>query len=153
MKFSYMGYSSWKYRSEAIQSRLHNILECLEEIYKEIEFDCLVVHGTSGTWLAPLLIMSGYNVVMVRKDGERSHGSPIEGPGDNMETGPNLTRGVFIDDLICSGDTIRRVRELLKEHRKGDELKLVAIALHDYSECEQREYFQELPIYGKQCAF
>lgn len=139
MRFEYIGYSAWKYHPDLISGRLDRVLDTIKLVQERgIHFDSLIVHGTSGIWLAPLLIMKGYPVVMVRKEGENSHGEPIEGP----DTGIDYTRGVFVDDLIASGDTIKRVKKLLKNR-----LQMVAVILHDQPFYpDQRE--QGIPVFG-----
>lgn len=111
-------YWSWKYNWSAIQKRLHRVRTGLDFLSSNgIEFDCVIVHGTSGTWLAPLLVELGLRVVMVRKPGENSHGKNVECPASN---GQEYERGIVIDDLHASGSTIDRIINLLKEwHEKG----------------------------------
>ena len=144
MQLGYTDYSSWKYHPDLISERLNRVLDTIKLVQdRGIHFDCLIVHGTSGTWLAPLLIMKGYPVVMVRKEGENSHGESIEGP----DAGIDYTRGVFVDDLIASGETIRRVKKLLADEDTKNKLQMVAIILHDrlfYP--DQKE--QGIPIFG-----
>ena len=146
-----MGYSTWKYDPDLISVRLDRVLDTIKLVQERgIHFDCLIVHGTSGIWLAPLLIMKDYPVVMVRKEGENSHGKPIEGP----DTGIDYTRGVFVDDLIASGETIRMVKKLLGagSGRSADEdtenkLQMVAVILHDQPFLpHQKEH--GIPIFG-----
>lgn len=144
MKFGYMGYSAWKYHPDLISERLNRVLDTIRLVQERgIHFDCLIVHGTSGIWLAPLLVMEGYPVVMVRKKSENSHGESIEGP----DTGIDYTRGVFVDDLIASGNTVRRVKELLEDENTKNRLQMVAIILHDQSFHPNQEE-QGIPIFG-----
>ena len=144
-----MGYSDWKYHPDLISGRLGRVLDTIKLVQERgIHFDCLIVHGTSGIWLAPLLIMKGYPVVMVRKEGENSHGEPIEGP----DTGIDYTRGVFVDDLIVSGETVRRVKKLLIDEDTKNKLQMVAIILHDQSFLPN-QIEQGIPVFGYKWVF
>jgi orotate phosphoribosyltransferase-like protein len=150
MNFSEYGYGTWKFNADAIQKRLDRVLDAIYEIRQSgIRFDALCVTGTSGTWLAPLLIMKGYNVVLIRKDEERSHGQKWEGAGNT-----EVSRLVLVDDLIRSGNTVRRVIESLKEEyvlrstyssQPPAEGKLVAIILHDQMESSSH---RGIPVFG-----
>jgi orotate phosphoribosyltransferase-like protein len=141
MIFDDWGYSTWKFDALTIRDRLSNVRIAIDRLQKSgIKFDAFAVHGTSGTWLAPLLIMEGYAVVMIRKKGEQAHGSRIEGP-----SGIDIKRLVIIDDFICTGRTIRRIIETA--HQQGP-MSVVAIILHD-ADRRQNDSFDYIPIFHK----
>ena len=131
MKFPDYDYGKWKFNKDDIEERWDRVDNTLRKLREHnIIFDGVVVHGTSGTWLAPLLTMKRYDVVLVRKPDEYSHGSIIEGPSGVKHS---FQRLVTVDDLICSGKSIRRVRDLLANYGVDDDIhaEIVAVVLHD----------------------
>lgn len=69
----------------------------------------VVVHGNSGVscgFAALMLAQTDFNLVLLRKDNDNSHGSPIEGPG-----GHRLRRYLILDDFVSSGKTLNRIRD------------------------------------------
>lgn len=113
------GYGDWKYNKGSLKERMDGIKKALKVARADfgLEFDTIALHGTSGTWLGGMLVMAGYNVIMIRKEGERTHGRSIEGNEDKR-----VKNIIVIDDFICSGDTLRNVNLLIKKHceRTGD---------------------------------
>lgn len=142
------GYTTWKYDPETIHDRLNRVIKTLQYMLSQgIYWDALAVMGTSGIWLAPLLIMRGHKVVLIRKKDERSHGAIVEGLSKE-----EITRLVFIDDLICSGDTIRDAQKQLtrfyEENNNGHPMMITAIVLHDTKMTDNRQKEQGIPVYG-----
>lgn len=74
-----------------------------EYALKNVEFDTVVGTGISGALVAPLLARwMGKNLVIVRKENVDTHAyRPIEGKLGH--------RWLFVDDLVCTGATLRRV--------------------------------------------
>ena len=55
---------------------------------------------------------------------------------------------MFIDDLICGGDTVRRARGLIRGNQKSIvENDIVAVVLHSQWHREGAT-FDSLPVYG-----
>lgn len=127
-QFSPYGYQSWKYDPYKIKERLDKVKRRLTRA-KEMgfEFDGLVVKGTSGIWLAAHLILDGYYVIMVRKEGEDTHGERIEGP----YTEKQLNRLIFLDDLVSSGNTLRSTQRLLQKNPSTSDSEIVGAILYD----------------------
>ena len=79
--------------------------------------------GMSGTSHAVALSLAlqrlaprfHFGMAYVRKDGEKSHGREIE----RNYTG-NIERyeAIFVDDFVCGGETLRRVRSKIGEFSK-----------------------------------
>ena len=68
----------------------------------------VVVHGNSGVscgFAALMLSDLDFNIVLLRKDNDNSHGSPIEGP-----EGHHLGGYLILDDFVSSGCTLNRIR-------------------------------------------
>jgi len=77
----------------------------------DVEFDTLVGIGVSGCVIVPTLArILDVNFAIVRKSNDGSHGwHQVEGIiGDSW---------VFVDDLICSGNTAKRVFKCMREFR------------------------------------
>lgn len=119
--FDYDSYWSWKFKPDQIKERFQLVKSLLK---KAPEHDTIAVSGTSGVWLAPLLILEGKNVVLVRKEGEYSHGKQVEG-----HTGAMINRFIVVDDLICSGKTVRYIEGSLLALSPRN--KMVGIVLYD----------------------
>lgn len=69
----------------------------------------VVVHGNSGVSCGFAALMASaedFNLVLLRKDNDNSHGSPIEGPD-----GHRLDKYLILDDFISSGATMNRIRD------------------------------------------
>lgn len=148
MIFKLWGYTAWKYDPESILQRLDRVTKTLQYMKnKRIHWDALAVMGTSGIWLAPLLTLRNHKMVLIRKKDEKSHGARIEGPSNE-----EITRLVFIDDLICTGETIRNAQEQLnmycKEHDNEHPMKIIAVVLHDTQMEDYDRKERGIPIYG-----
>jgi adenine/guanine phosphoribosyltransferase-like PRPP-binding protein len=81
---------------------------------QEVDFDAIAVTGFSGISMGAILAdRLGKALLFVRKgrDAEEAHSChDVEGP---LDWAPKLARYVVVDDFICSGDTVRRVRKLI----------------------------------------
>jgi len=72
------------------------------------QFDCIACCGVSGLMVVPQIAeLLNKNILVVRKDEKRYSEFRTEGVAP--------FRYVVIDDLICSGDTIRYIQKLIKE--------------------------------------
>lgn len=89
-----------------------------------IDFDTIVGTGFSGGVVIPALALAmGKNFVLVRKDGDDSH------HGGGKIVGQLGERWIFVDDLICSGQTRRRVMRKIQDAEvyKGWEAGIVRV--------------------------
>jgi hypothetical protein len=97
-------------------SYLSDLFECADVCVQKfriamraVDFDTLVGTGLSGTLAAQLFARAiGVNFAIVRKAGDGTHSM-------NRIEGTIGKRWVFVDDLVSSGDTRRRVREAMDE--------------------------------------
>lgn len=65
----------------------------------------VVVRGNSGVSCAfAALMLHNFNLCLLRKDRDGSHGSPLEGP-----SGFRFTKYVVLDDFISSGATVNGI--------------------------------------------
>jgi adenine/guanine phosphoribosyltransferase-like PRPP-binding protein len=96
------------------------------------QFDSIVVSGVSGLTMGAILAHElGKNLVIVRKDGEKSHSSyAVEGdPGYHY---------LIVDDLICSGETLLRVLNVMKRDC-GQRPKCFGFFAYNYVDGPKRE--------------
>lgn len=108
-------------------------MECCSRI-RPIEFDSIVVSGVSGLLVgAQIAEILDKNIVVVRKKNEKRY-SPfhIEGayPGDY----------IVVDDLVCSGSTVRRIfSEIKTEYPRSKAVGMYCYIPEDcgYSSCPE----------------
>lgn len=131
-------YTNWKYTKDGI-AKVAAIADQLLQYAKKcgIEFEAVAVTGSSGIFLAPSLIEMGYEIIMIRRDGEGSHGKEIEGLR-------NYKSAVMIDDLICSGTTAMRVREKLQ--KTGTSLEAILLYMDSGS---LNDNWRGIRLFGK----
>jgi len=81
---------------------MHHLKEHIDE------FDAIAVSGCSGLLVGPCVAdLLQKNIILVRKEGGRTHSEEyVEGPKDG--------RYIVIDDLTCSGETIRHITSSIK---------------------------------------
>lgn len=129
MRFYCPGYAVWKFNPEKLIERLGYAQVGLDRAAEDGLYEkgktLLAVIGTSGSWLAPLMLQAGHRVALVRKPGDKSHGFSVEA----AESGPVTKRptAVLLDDFITTGDTVRNAAEALWHY----EIPLVAVVTHD----------------------
>jgi orotate phosphoribosyltransferase len=123
------GYAAWKFDKNKLAQRLEaaeaGLARAAEDGLYVKGKTLLAVIGTSGSWLAPLMLQAGHRVALVRKPGDSSHGSDVEA----AESGPVTERpkAVLLDDFIATGDTVRNAAAAL--WNLG--IPLVAVVTHD----------------------
>lgn len=85
---------------------VRKIIRAFREMTREVEFDTVVVTGTSGLLMGPTLARATRkHLAVVRKAGDGSHSwAKVEG----YKAG---RKAVFVDDLVFSGETAERVRK------------------------------------------
>lgn len=102
-------------------------------LVKQVKFDTIVGTGLSGSLVIPMLARRlRRKWAIVRKDGEQRHSSyQIEGEiGD---------RWIFVDDLIASGRTLRRVQEVVQEEFRIREAQTTYVGAWLYATPHWRE--------------
>jgi adenine/guanine phosphoribosyltransferase-like PRPP-binding protein len=94
---------------------------------EKVEFDAIAVTGNSGTLFAGALAVAlNKPIILVRKPGESSHSNhTVEGP----YTG--ISSYIFVDDFICSGKTLKRVKDAIRNESAF--AKLVFKGTYSYS--------------------
>lgn len=101
----YKGYAT-TYGQEAVRVRAKFAAKAINELMAETGADCVVVHGNSGVSCGfAALMYENFPLILLRKDNDNSHGSPIEGPN-----GHNVLRYLILDDFIDTGATMDRIK-------------------------------------------
>lgn len=103
------GYAT-RYRMGAVRKRAEYAARAINKLMAETGATSVVVHGNSGVscGFAALMLSphADFNIVLLRKDNDNSHGSPIEGPEGHF-----LERYLILDDFVSTGATMNRIRD------------------------------------------
>lgn len=104
------GYSTG-YSHERVKQRAEHAARSIEAMIAETGADTVIVHGNSGVSCGfAALMLTDFNLCLLRKDNDNSHGSPLEGPANH-----NIRRYIILDDMIDTGSTVHRIREKLEK--------------------------------------
>ena len=118
----YDGYATG-YSQERVRKKAQFAAAAIANLAQAVNADCVIVHGNSGVSCGfAALMYHNFNLVLLRKDNDNSHGYPIEGP-----EGHRIERYLILDDFISSGETVRRVRRKVTElwrQRQHDDMDL-----------------------------
>lgn len=102
------GYAT-QYKMAEVRKRAEYAARAINKMMAETGATSVVVHGNSGVscGFAALMLSphEDFNIVLLRKDNDNSHGAPIEGPADHC-----LGRYLILDDFVSSGTTMNRIR-------------------------------------------
>ena len=98
------------YNVRRVEARAKFAAKAIEELRERTGSTSVVVYGNSGVscGFAALMLSTeqDFNIVLLRKDNDNSHGSPIEGP-----EGHRLGKYLILDDFVSSGATMNRIRD------------------------------------------
>ena len=98
------------YTLRRVEERASFAAKAIEELRSQTGSTSVVVHGNSGVscGFAALMLTAeqDFNLVLLRKDNDNSHGAPIEGPD-----GHRLGKYLILDDFVSSGATMNRIRD------------------------------------------
>lgn len=103
------GYAT-QYKMAEVRKRAEYAARAINKMMAETGATSVVVHGNSGVscGFAALMLSphADFNIVLLRKDNDNSHGAPIEGP-----EGHRLDRYLILDDFVATGATMNRIRD------------------------------------------
>jgi adenine/guanine phosphoribosyltransferase-like PRPP-binding protein len=100
------------YLARAFENPANLISEAMKAL-EGVQFDTLVGTGLSGALVVPTLARAlGRHWMIIRKKNDGSHGC-------SLAVGTIGSRWIFVDDLVCTGDTLKRAREAVTELETG----------------------------------
>lgn len=104
--------------------RKYTIDKCILDLKEHADrFDSIVISGYSMALIAPCVADALHkDIILVRKDNEDCHSS-------YYVEGILCQRYIIIDDLVCSGETLRRIQKKIGDHFYSG-AKLVGIYLY-----------------------
>lgn len=92
--------------------------EAITSLTRSTGATSVVVHGNSGVscgFAALMVTDTPFNLVLLRKDNDNSHGAPLEGPD-----GHRFDKYLILDDFVSSGATMNRIRDKINTlHAQG----------------------------------
>jgi adenine/guanine phosphoribosyltransferase-like PRPP-binding protein len=90
---------------------LRKTINAVVRVLKGKKYDAIAFTGQSGSLLAgPLAVRLGKPLIMVRKKAK-----PVTHSQKEVEGIRNARSYVIVDDVICTGATIRRIRAKIRE--------------------------------------
>ena len=126
-------YGEWKFDPIRLMKRVRTVGADLQVLMERLNADSIAVRGTSGVCMAWALAGAGFNVptILMRKEGENSHGTKFEGRKGHVHQ-----RVLLLDDFTASGATVAGMVSDLLDHAKrmGDGLEIVGVLFHEYSD-------------------
>ena len=153
MKLS-CGYNHF-YAPERVASMAKATAYAIADIMEKHGIHTVVVHGNSGVSMGFAAMMYAhanfpatewFDLVLVRKDNDNSHGDAIEGTSE-------LGDFIILDDFVASGNTIRRIMDktaLLCAQRLCDTPKCHGVLVYSTDACGSvwLNNGQSLPIWS-----
>lgn len=123
----YSSYSTAMYDHSALQNVVQDLVLAIPHYLEVLNADTIVVQGKSGMSMAfATLATIDFPLMVVRKKGENSHGSTIEGTSEHI-----AKRILVLDDFVSSGSTIRMIDRQVKEMDSGMRIVGVLEWSHD----------------------
>jgi len=121
---------SHKYRNKIIMET-YSYLKKLD-----IEYDGIACCGASGMLVVPQIAeLLKKNIILVRKQ--------IDGYSDFLVEGANCPRYIILDDLVCSGGTVKHIIKNIKEELP------IAKCIGVYSYMRDQCAYRNMPQYCK----
>ena len=113
------GYAT-RYKMAEVRRCAEQAASVISDMVAETGATSVVVHGNSGVscGFAALMLSphADFNIVLLRKDNDNSHGSPIEGPEGHF-----LERYLILDDFVSTGTTMNRIRDkIIMLHKQSN---------------------------------
>lgn len=103
-----------------------NTVRVLKKFRKTTPFDAIAFTGTSGAAVAyPLSYRMKLPLLCVRKPTENSH--YVSSGNGEIEGYIDTKRYLIIDDFTCSGDTIRRIIDVIAKDLPSAECAAIAL--------------------------
>ena len=111
-------------------------MECVGRLRSIEALDSIVVCGTSGLLVGPQVSEILYlNLVIVRKPNETSSSY-----SDFDVEGTHPSRYIILDDLVCSGSTVKYIIKTIKDETPIS--KCIGVYSYMRDQCAYRKYPQ-----------
>lgn len=124
------GYSRAQFDAAELRKVVASLSLAIPHYLKEANADGIVVTGKSGISMAfATLSHIDFPLVVVRKEGENSHGSKIEG-----RERINYRRLLALDDFVSSGATIQAMQRALDERFCYSDQPTVIVGVLEWAE-------------------
>lgn len=115
MRLTDGGYNEQQYNLIQMRHMANLIAKELPAIIALTGADAVAVTGKSGISMAfAARMVADFDLIVVRKRGENSHGSSIEG-----KDGQRISKYLILDDFVSSGNTVRNIVGALDEYAEG----------------------------------
>ena len=148
------GYNHW-YNPERVFEMASSTASKIVDLLDEYNASTVVVHGNSGVSMGMAAMMYAaqhfpkylqFDLALVRKDNDNSHGDAIEGTG-------YLKDFIILDDFVASGNTVRRIMnkiELLCKQRQCEMPRCKGVLVYATDTCGTVQLDQggHLPIWS-----
>jgi hypothetical protein len=122
------GYKEAMFKQDRYRQTLKRLAATLPDLMKEEGCDFIAVRGSSGIAFGfALQFLIDVKVVMVRKEDERSHGCKVEGPYGRLH------RYLILDDLVCSGETVRAIVTAIDNEARGGGVSCAGVVCWQYA--------------------
>lgn len=132
MYFSGGGYNDMLFDVTRLRPKAKQVALALPKLMHEVGADFVVVTGKSGIAMAyATLMLIDFPLVVIRKEGETSHGNKVEGsPADG------LTKYIILDDFVSTGGTVNTIVTELERYGNscGSEAQLVGVLCYQNTE-------------------
>ena len=126
------GYSAIQFNTTSLRETVQRLSLAVPKMMRDLEADAIVVTGKSGISLAfALKMLIDVPVVVVRKKGENSHGSSIEGDGFT-----DVQKYIVLDDFVSSGATVRQIQQDMYDRAAVCNGHVVCVGVLEYHNYE-----------------
>lgn len=124
-------YSVELYRKDIRKQALW-VAKHLEKVLQHFNADSVAVTGHSGIIVASAaLMLVDFPLMIVRKEGEETHGFSIEGRGDH-----HYRKYIILDDFVSTGNTVRNIETRItkRAHNNDQVCELMAVLCYNSNE-------------------
>lgn len=130
MTIAASGYSRHQFDREKLRATAQRIAVRIPKLLQRFGADAVVVTGKSGMSVAfAAMMLADLPLVVVRKRGENSHGSMVEGV-----EGLVVRKYIILDDFVSSGDTVRTIARDMEQNAHAYDREVpqpVGVACYD----------------------
>lgn len=143
--FNSAGYSGSCYNPLQLRANAAQMAAIIPKMMEETGAEFVVVTGKSGLSVAyATLMLIDFPLVVVRKDGENSHGSAIEGDDRTTFYG---NKYLILDDFVASGRTVQTIHHKMEMYQRynNEDAPLRCVAVLEYGRSMANEVTRTKP--------